>query len=243
MSYHYLFAINHPVLAQFADNPELPEALGRAVASFRSPAGLAWEPEPIPATDVPLLNRLALFEYDAHTAAFRAEGFQFDLLPWKTFCEMDRDAVRQYAQSPSDTPPDPQRILKSATQAVQTDPIRQAIGAELKSREAPSSSNDVTASIYTVREEVADLIRRQPGIASAFGKALLEAALSPVAGFVQVAGINYNPAFRKRLIVRANAPVLCFWVFNGLQVVEDFDERHWRTLEKKRFIKPKEVDC
>lgn len=240
MSYHYLFAINHPVLTQFADNPKLPEALGRAVASFRTPAGLAWEPEPIPATDAPLLNRLALFEYDAHTAAFRAEGFQFDIIPWKTFSEMDRDAVRQYGQSPSDsTPPDPHQIIQS----VQADPIRAAIEAELKSREAVSSSNDVTTSIYTVSEEVVDQMRDQPGIASAFGKALLKAALSPVAGIVQVAGINRNPAFRKQIIVRANAPVVCFWVFNGLQVVEKFDERHWRTLEKKFFIKQKGVDC
>jgi hypothetical protein len=70
----------------------------------------------------------------------------------------------------------------------------------------------------------------------ALGRAITEVAHAPSVSSVSVAGIDFSPAFHKRVTVRKNSITTCFWVFNGLNTVEALDERHWKRLQKCGYL-------
>lgn len=220
MSYYYLFALNHLAIADHKSHHPLDSILGEALAAFSEDSSYGWCPRDVTLDGDVLLKRLALLDYDATTVAIEVDGFSFTPVGGKQFQSCDRNEFEdRLAGGALTAPADLNKLFQ----------------------EGAAEGSDVIATVYVVREEVISSLqdaraKKSTDLLVQTGAALLALVSNINAPTINVAGINRTPAIRKAIIVRPGPPSVCVWVFNGLHVVENFDERHWRTLEHKKLI-------
>ena len=243
MSYHYLFALNHQAIADYSGPEPLDTLIGKIIADFSSDVPEAWCPKDyaLPGESV-LLKRLALYEYDIHTVAIEVNGFSFERVLWERFQGCNRETFAGLLSGGSlAAPPDAGKIIEERLAAFRKDPVAAAIAQALQPPTVLSKISDSVASIYTIREEVVALLQdtrsqNNEPLRTQTGAAVLDAAANANAKMIPVEGINRTPAIRKAIIVHTDMPSVCVWVFNGLHLVEDFDERCWGRLETLKHV-------
>lgn len=243
MSSHYIFALNHQAVAGYHGAEPLEVLVGKVIADFSRDVPDGWCPKDyaLPCGSV-LLKRLALFDYDNHTVAIDVDGFSFQPVPWERFQGCTRETfVERLSGGSLETPPDAGKIIEEHLAAFRKDPVAAAIAQALKPPREPSKISESLASIYTMREEVVAHLQdtrsqNNDALRTRAGAAVLDAARNANAKMIQVDGISHTPTIRKSIIVRDGPPSVCIWVFNGLHLVEGFDERHWKRLETLNAI-------
>lgn len=242
MSYYYLFALNHLAIADHKSHHPLDSILGEALAAFSEDSSYGWCPRDVTLDGDVLLKRLALLDYDATTVAIEVDGFSFTPVGGKQFQSCDRNEFEdRLAGGALTAPADLNKLFQEKIDSFNSDPVAYSLSRTTHPQEGAAEGSDVIATVYVVREEVISSLqdaraKKSTDLLVQTGAALLALVSNINAPTINVAGINRTPAIRKAIIVRPGPPSVCVWVFNGLHVVENFDERHWRTLEHKKLI-------